>query len=64
MPYSLKTLPNGKTAITKKDSGKVVGKSDSKEMAQRAIAARYANEKGKGKDKEDAKDKKSESKEE
>jgi hypothetical protein len=31
-------------------------------MAQKAIAARYANEKGK--DKEDAKDKKSESKEE
>jgi hypothetical protein len=61
--FKLTKLPNGKTAIAKKDSGKV-GKSDSKEMAMKAMKDRMMSEKGKGKDKEDAKDKKSESKEE
>ena len=44
MPYKLKKLEGGKTAIVKK-SGKKVGESDSKSMAMKAMAARYANEK-------------------
>jgi hypothetical protein len=44
MPYDIKKQ-NNKYAIVNKD--KVVGQSDSKQMALKAIQARYANEKGK-----------------
>lgn len=65
MPYTTKKLPNGNIAIIKK-SGEQVGKSDSRSMAVKAMAARYANEKGKGggKEKDDDDDEKEEKEEE
>ncbi len=46
MPYATKKLPNGKIAIIKKTTGKVVGHSDSESMAMKAMRARYAHEGG------------------
>jgi hypothetical protein len=59
VPYTTKKLPNGKIAIIKK-SGEQVGKSDSRSMAVKAMAARYANEKGKGGKDDDEKEEKEE----
>lgn len=46
MPYEIKKQSTGKYAILNKDSGKVVGHSDTKEMAKAAMRARYAVEGG------------------
>lgn len=43
MPYTTKKL-DGKTAIIRKDTGKVVGKSDTKAKAEASIRARYMGE--------------------
>lgn len=45
MPYSIRKS-NGKYKIIKKKTNKVVGTSDSKDMAMKAIAARYHVEAG------------------
>lgn len=49
MPYTVKKLSNGKTAIVKKATGKKVGESENEDMAQKAIKARMMHEKGEGK---------------
>lgn len=42
MPWAIKKVAN-KFAIIKKDTGKVVGYSSSKEKAKASVRARYAN---------------------
>ena len=42
MPWNVKKVGN-KYAIVKKDTGKIVGHSKTKKMAQASIRARYAN---------------------
>lgn len=45
MPYSIRAARGGGYDIINKDTGKKVGHSSSKQMAQASIRARYANEK-------------------
>lgn len=47
MPYSIRRS-GSKYQIVKKDTGKVVGTSDSRAKAQASIRARYAGEGGTG----------------
>ncbi len=44
MPYTVRKKGN-KWEIIRKTDGKVVGRSDSKDMAEASVRARYANEK-------------------
>jgi len=46
MPWKVKKGKNGKWLIVKKTTGKVVGKSDSKDKAMASVRARYASESG------------------
>lgn len=44
MPYAIRKSPKGGYDIIKKDTGKKVGHSNSKQKAQASIRARYAGE--------------------
>lgn len=44
MPYAFRKLGNGRVAVVKKDTGKIIGRHPSKERAEKQVAAIYANE--------------------
>lgn len=45
MPWDVKKGPKGGYDIVKKDTGKVVGHSDTRAKAEASVRARYANTK-------------------
>ena len=46
MPYQVEKIGEGQWAIRNKDTGKIVGYSDSKEKAEASVRARLAVEHG------------------